>query len=300
MIMNSSIKDIMNQQKFKYLKRTLEAKKGGLSLKNNLILELIERTKNEKYLNKILLDLNYPLEISLLFSYLLWNGYFSSSHNLCYCNKNNLNEPEFLSFEVMSGQGTCVHFSYLLKDFLKNCKYSNAILINQLKNIDYPNIYFPDIKRNAILAEEKAPQNKILSKLLETIIGNHAFNLINDCGNLFIYDVTNLLYIPITDCTYSKIKGEDIQGTLHPDFSYIFNLDDSSIQTMDFFYQKERGFYYNKDEYKMKSQELLTKLNDNQDILNDCYQESYEDIKIASNVARRIKSKNNLNQSICK
>ena len=190
----------------------------------------------------------------------------------------------------MGGQGCCVHFSALLKDFLRACGYDSAILLNHLEKVDYTHIYFPNIQRKRENTSKVKPfLSKTFTKLWGYAIGNHAFNLINDSGNLSIYDATNLLYIPISDCTDDRIVGKFVHGKLHPNFSYIFNLEKESIQTLDLFHIGERGSYFDWIEYERKSEELLKRFGNNQDLLLSSYQDSCDDIAIVSDGIKKLK-----------
>lgn len=313
---NNFISDTVYQKKFEYLKKVLENENFGFSIKNNFILKSLIDSKIEYEHNyyfflhyypellssydKIIvnfaslvgqLELKDGLDISILFSYLLWNGYFSADQKIDYCGINNLNRFDFFGLEVMGGQGTCLHFSCLFKDFLNACGYDSAILLNHITKIEHE-IYSPNIVRN--IKEEKESETineKILKKIIGFLSGNHAFNLVNDFGNLYIYDVTNLLYIPISDCNDigSRIRGEFVQGILHPNFSYTFNLDRSSIRTLDLFHQKERGSYYSMDEYQGKSEKLMEDFANYQDLFQDSYRKSVDDISVVSDGVKRLK-----------
>ena len=309
------INDAIEQKKFEYLKTTMETENLGFSLKNNIILKTLLCTIDEYDQNyfflmhyypsvlssydKIIknfsdlskkLDLSDSLDVCILFSYLLWNGYFSVDKKLCDSSKDNLEIFDFFSLEIMSGQGVCLHFSYLFKDFLQACGYDSAILLSWLKKVDYHKIYFPDITRQMNQEHDKEIIiARFLKELFKYIGGNHAFNLINDHENLYIYDSTNLLYIPLSDCVGSKIQGEFIKGVVHPNFSYAFNLEYSSIKTLDLYHQKKKESCYSLDEYEVKSKKLLEKFGDFQNLFEDSYHESVDDILMVSDGVKKLK-----------
>ena len=312
---NDFIYDIISQKKFEHLKKMMQEEQLSVFFKDNCIVKMLIDSKKEYEYNYYVFVHYYPeilssydkvienfsvlsqqfglsdaLETSILFSYLLWNGYFSYGRDLHYCGINNLNRFDFFGLEVMAGQGCCTHFSYLLKDFLDVCGYDSAVLLNYMKRIDYSSIYLPDIDRKRIICGEKENiRDKFFRKISTKMSGNHAFNLINDSGNLSIYDATNLLYIPISDCVGYKVNGQFAQGTLHPDFSYIFNLEEGAIKTLDLFHNKERGSYFDLKEYEMKSEKLLKMFRNNQDLLLDSYQASSNDITVVSDGIKKIK-----------
>lgn len=312
---NEFFSNIIAQERFLRFKETLEKEQFDFSLKNNLILKFLLEAKKDYERNSFIfyynyfdvlvsydriiknfstlkskLELNDALDISILFSYLLWNGYFSSEKKLHYCSSKNLNKIGFLGLEVMEGQGCCLHFSALLKDFLRACGYDSAILLNHLEKVDYTHIYFPNIQRKKEnISKDKPFLSKTFTKLCVYVMGDHAFNLINDSGNLSIYDATNLLYVPISDCTDGRIVGKFVHGKLYPNFSYIFNLEKEAIQTLDLFHIGERGSYFDWIEYERKSEELLKRFGNNQDLLLSSYQDSCDDISIVSNGVKKFK-----------
>lgn len=56
------------------------------------------------------LKITNSLDLSILYSYLLWNGYFSITHVHNYSLKNSLLLPG-MPFELMSGNGVCLHYA---------------------------------------------------------------------------------------------------------------------------------------------------------------------------------------------
>ena len=145
----------------------------------------------KKLLNKMSilakeLNMNNSLELSILYSYLLWNGYLSKTHKHEYKeNEDNI----FLGMQftdISNGIGVCRNYSEMLKDFLNYSGFNSIILSN----------YFDE--------------EKVINKMLKSRSqkSNHAFNLIDDKG-LYIYDSTNqALYNLTRQNSVLLAKGE--------------------------------------------------------------------------------------------
>ena len=117
---NDFIYDIISQKKFEHLKKMMQEEQLSVFFKDNCIVKMLIDSKKEYEYNYYVFVHYYPeilssydkvienfsvlsqqfglsdaLETSILFSYLLWNGYFSYGRDLHYCGINNLNRFDF-------------------------------------------------------------------------------------------------------------------------------------------------------------------------------------------------------------
>lgn len=176
------------------------------------------------------LNLQNSLEISLLYTYLLWNGYFSKNKKLVYQSEDIVGIPGLYSYDIMSGKGVCLNFSDMLKDILLECNYDSSVIVNNC--IDPKNVkkcYRPNIKRNIKKSNSSSISFGFFRKYIDDIIGNHAFNLIKDNGGLYIFDSTNLSALRVENMNRaSKLAGSG-EYQLKPFLSYYFNNEDSRV-----------------------------------------------------------------------
>ena len=121
------------------------------------------------------LELTNSLEISNLYSYLLWNGYLSKNkQNISRTNKANLISGLYFS-DIMNVVGDCINHSDMLKDFLNRYGYNASSMINLADKKTTTN-YKPNIE------QQKARKGiDLYSFIMNPIIrkaGNHVFTLI--------------------------------------------------------------------------------------------------------------------------
>lgn len=130
------------------------------------------------------LNLTNSLELSNLFSYLLWNGYLSKTQEHKFQPEGRKLISGLFFADIMDGIGVCANYSDMLKDLLIHCGYPSAVIDNYIANG----------------IEILKPQ---------TI--NHVFNLIEENNKLYIYDPTNIYLLNIINSKYAKIlTGEGI------------------------------------------------------------------------------------------
>ena len=95
------------------------------------------------------LKINDALNLSHLFSYLLWNGYFSVTKEHRYNLNDRLMISGMYSFDVIKGHGVCLAYAELLANFLNTCD-KEASLLNCLvptKKGAVKMNYYPEIER---------------------------------------------------------------------------------------------------------------------------------------------------------
>lgn len=135
------------------------------------------------------------LGICMLYSYLLWNGYFSFNHNFTYGENTDI-ENNTYALNIINGQGTCLAISDLLSYILNAFNINNAILINKLNN------------------------------------NHHAYNLILS-DTSFIYDATNKLIFKIESINSSSNKDYYSDIDIERSYSFINNI--NGLHTLDLF-----------------------------------------------------------------
>ena len=179
------------------------------------------------------LQITNPLELSELYTYLLWNGYFSVTKAHTYTQKNRLLSAPRNSIVVMKGKGVCLEYSQLLSDYLKECGKKATTLVchvpTEKDKISYD--YRPDIERNISITKKE----KILSQLFSPIVkplsnhfGNHATTLIDDDRKTYIFDATNLSALNIVNSSKATLVNGTGEYQLKPTSSIMILNDRNS------------------------------------------------------------------------
>lgn len=141
------------------------------------------------------LNITNTLDICILYTYLLWNGYFSYNHEFIY-GDNLLDNYNTHALNIINGVGTCLSISDLLSYILTSLNIKNAILINKLNN------------------------------------NYHAYNLILDT-NSFIFDSTNELIFKIEGL--NKSTATNYTSNINIERSYSFINNKTGLHTIDEF-----------------------------------------------------------------
>ena len=157
------------------------------------------------------LHLEKVLDKSCLFTYLLWNGYFSYNKQHTYDIKNRYNIAGMFFLDLIPGGGVCLNYADALSKYLQVCGMESDILacrVSSLKKHDLG--YRPNIVRNQ--RKSTYPVSKLLMTSLSwftKIYGNHAVTLIKEQNRYLAYDPTNLLVLNIdNEKTASVVTGE--------------------------------------------------------------------------------------------
>lgn len=285
----------------KYLKQLCAA------IAHNVFEKEIQKTQNffqqcEYHFDNILnnfkvlsqeLKLENSLELSLLYTYLLWNGYFSKNNEFNYEMQNRALILGRFSYDIMNGNGVCLNFSEMLTHILNKCGYHSCILTN--KAIDpkkIKNDYIPSINRQI-----KKPDalNKFLPLMLKPIvnkIGNHAFNLIEENGKLFIYDATNLIFLEVKNKDLANLLVGQGEFKLSTEYSYVLNSN-KDYKTLDLLYEmKEFISPYSRKDYIVTSENSIELFDKNKQLLKDYHSQINNDIlKISETVEDYKKNK---------
>ena len=183
--------------------------KDNYKIYSQVLIEYRKILENYKKLAEEL-KVNDSLNLSHLFSHLLWNGYFSVTKEHHYNLNNRLMISGKYSLDVIKGSGVCLTYAELLANFLNVCD-KEAALLNSLVPTKKGTIkinYYPEIERKF----SSGKINHLLFssfmfflKPITKIVGNHAVTLIKDNSKMFVYDPTNLAVLKINDKNSASI-----------------------------------------------------------------------------------------------
>ena len=244
--------------------------------------------RNYKDLAEELLLVN-PIELSILFSYLLWKGYFSKNKCNVYKNDNILLPCHLYPYTIMDGWGVCLNHSVMLADYLNMCGVKAASLNSGMKQHNIHRTYTPPIERINLEPKKKFTLTSLFTKR-QTSNGNHVFTLIKEDKYFYIYDTTNLAVFDIKGSTKAKCIVANTYATLYPIPSYELIDNDISYKILNDFITTSdfRECPYQVDYFKFITEQSLETIMNNLGLVNDCYDESHEDIaKIAKYVKER-------------
>ncbi len=239
------------------------------------------------------IGLDNSLEICILFTYLLWNGYFSITKSNVYNDNNLASIQGAFSFDIMTGKGVCLNFSSMLRDFLIECGYNAANLLN-INNENRKINYRPPIKRKYVKNKttDKLTSYSLISKIKSKKYGNHVFTLIKEGKYVYAYDPTNLLLLNIKNINVAKLVNGEGTFKLKPYISHANNLPIESRRLLKRFYNMSRFENpYCEEYFSEMFDDLVNHLDRNKKILEKYYEWSLENIKVVAGTAKEYQSR---------
>lgn len=234
-------------------------------------------------------ELNFQnsLELNILFSYLLWNGYLSKDKEYKFSSNDKKNIPGLFFSDIMDGRGVCLNNTEMLKDFLVFNGYSSAIVQNYYNHKSKIN-YEIKIRRENDDIETKEKLIEILFKKN----ANHVFNLIEDNEKTYIYDPTNLSLHKVVNSYKSILINGSGEFKLFPYRSYMncdgieeIKLLDKLIKT------KESPVSYTKEDFISTSEVDLELIRSSSYLIEKFYNEARQNIINISNETNKIKKR---------
>jgi len=237
------------------------------------------------------LKLSRTLELSNMFTYLLWNGYLSKNKTNIYKIENRKEIDAFLFADIVDGASVCINHADMLKDFLIFCNHNAAMLLN-LITIRIDPFYEPDIDRNFAKILLSTRLRGITLTPIQRLLGNHAFTLIEENEKLYIYDATNLIFCAIDDINTAYVIHGFGDFNLKPYYSYLYANTDKEVATLDKLLTS-KNFYtpYHDEEFINITEQNIQLLNNNLSLLNDFHDEIKNDLINISNATTKIKKR---------
>ncbi len=230
------------------------------------------------------LKLDSSLDISHLFAYMLWNGYFSVNKEHSYKLQERLVLPGMYSFDVIKGKGVCLAYANLLSDYLTICEKESAIIGCKvpLEKGAISSNYAPEIERNVKNNLRSRVANRFLTFVLKgaiNIVGNHAITLIRDNDKLYAYDPTNLYALNIKDSSTASIVNGKGDFEIKPLTSAcVFPHSDCNHIYEDLFSDDIKPALTRKD-FIVSFEKLMEIIKDNISLLDDAYDNIHSDLE---------------------
>ena len=244
--------------------------------------------KNYKSLADELILIN-PIEVSILFSYLLWNSYFSIDKHNIFRNDNLFLLRRLFPYTIMDGAGVCLNHSILLTDYLNICGIEAATMETYIKKRHTKPSYVPPIKRNMTNTSRKVSLSSLFMDMAQK--SNHSFTLIKENECFYIYDATNLIVFNVKSPTKAKCMAMNINATLYPISSYEIVDNNMAYKTLNSFITTKtfQDCPYQIDYFKFITEQALEIIRQNVGLLDACYDENHADISTIAKYVRERK-----------
>lgn len=237
--------------------------------------------------------LNSSFEISQLFTYLLWNGYFSVTKKHLYKLRERLLLPGMFSFDVIKGGGVCLGYSELLHNYLDVCGKDSSILACEVptKKGAVSCDYRPKIKRNSDDNLSSKISNDLLVLFFGGIIkifGNHAITLISENGSMYAYDPTNIVALDILSSSKASIINGEGEFQIKPIETLITNPHSDPHRLYENLLSGNIQPAFTRKEFIFSFENLMELLNDNLALLDDAYDNIHKDLEFIDKQTNKI------------
>jgi len=235
------------------------------------------------------LKLSNSLEKSLLFTYLLYGGYFSITGRHEYKMEGRLTIPGFYSFDIFLGGGVCLSYSDMLTDILSSDGYHTSTIINDSLGVSN-RLYTPNIERNIANPKFCSRMFQFLIKGISKKTGNHACTLIMEDDKPYIYDPTNLTMF---ECVNNKVADSSLlvgDIKLKPYFSLVLGDSDTNYETIkNLCLRSDYISPYDRKNFIFTAEECVETFNANKSIFCDYYDDIMPEI---TDIVEDVKVKN--------
>lgn len=236
--------------------------------------------KTAKLINE--LGINDPFHASVIFEYLLWNGYFSKDNSLVYNLNNRKCNIAALGADIMLGNSVCLNNSDMLTKVLNEMGINSYTVAGSLKHCEGNLEYTLDIKRNIAFIEPNMLNiiDKIKALIFQKYVGNHAITMFEYDGNYSLIDPTGLAFLNFNGFLNAKYVGSDFDFIIKPYVSLILkyipkeNFKEIIIKT----YNQNSNLTV--DFVKEISEESLEICRNNSNLLADFHTENLNDIDV--------------------
>lgn len=230
------------------------------------------------------LNLNTSLELSHLFSYMLWNGYYSVSKKHEYKMNDRLMLTGLQSFDVIRGQGVCLAYSELLSNYLNICDKNAAILNCKVptKKGEIEQDYTPSINRNMKNDTYNTLFLKGLIPMLNFLTnkaGNHAVTLVEDDEKLYLYDVTNLFALNLIDESKASIINGKGEFDIKPLFTSLIIPNADPNLLLNRVINNKLGKRLDRNDYIYNFEKVISLVSENIKVLDDAYDNIHSELE---------------------
>lgn len=228
------------------------------------------------------LELTDPIEISLAFEYLLWNGYFSKDKTLIYEPEVQYNIPIAQGADVINGKSVCINNAEMLTRILKKMGFSAFIVPCYLKTKVSKNLtYKPNISRNQKSKLNFNPISAINNIVATKIVGNHACTLVKNKNKYIICDPTNLGFLYFNDLLKAKFACGNIEVKIYPHMLSKINgiNNDQTVKLFEDSFKSIKESKLTDKEVIEKSEKIISLCENNIDLFDMFHEKCKENIE---------------------
>lgn len=158
-----------------------------------------------------------PLEIKIIYEYLLYNGYFSIDKKFKFSTNDRKLNVHIPGADIIRGNGVCINISDLLKEIYNMYGFNSHVVTCSLEPTKTPSKYTPNIKRNVGKVDLGKP-NFFNAYLLKKYVGNHAITLVNYNNKSYLCDPSSLDFVSLKKNNNGEYLFHDIKTTLLPEY----------------------------------------------------------------------------------
>lgn len=219
------------------------------------------------------------LELSNLYTYLLWNGYYSYNKKNYYSMNGRKVILGLYSYDIFLSKGVCLNYADMLADLLNEYGFSSAVFLNKSNNSTFAVKYKPKFEANIIKPNIITTLTSFFTNPIINRLGNHAYTLIEDNNNYYIYDPTNITIFNIID----QFNARNVNGLgnsdINPFISYGVNIDNRRIDLLDrFMLNTEFNPIYDKDFFNNMFDSMSLDFMFNTSLFDEFYNDIQSDI----------------------
>ena len=150
------------------------------------------------------LKINNSMEVNVLFSYLLWNGFLSKDSLLVYDCENHICLENIDGISIMTGKSKCLNNAEMLKDLQNTVGYhANTVQLYMPPKIGIT--YSMDLPFNSNGKKELTKKERIKKFINGIELGNHLCTIVSDDYNIYMYDPTNNWFCELINTRLAKI-----------------------------------------------------------------------------------------------
>ena len=244
------------------------------------------------------LKVDDPVTASIIFEYLLWNGYYSKDNSFKFSTRKTISDFGCFGADIMRGYGQCLNIAHMLSDVLNKSGYRSYPTIcycNVPKIIGKKRKECPPIEQH--LVEENENVNEELEKKYEKILkalehiskrtGNHVIVSTEYEDIFFGSDPTNLCFVTYKSKRFTKAVNSNIKYKLKPLVTRIINTDRDNETRIIFENRKRshKGYpnFLDKDQIKQKYNEEVNFCDSKKGLLDEFHKDCLKDIDIVCN-----------------
>lgn len=169
-----------------------------------------------------------PISASIIFEYLLWNGYLSKDKKLVYSISGRINNTSVIGADIMRGKSVCLNNAEMLTRVLNDMNFEAYLTgCGIFPDKNKKREYIPSIKRTMV----KRPIDKFIENItypLGRLLGNHAVTLVKTDKGYYLSDPTSLAFVYMTDFLKARYIGIDLDMQIKPTCTFALGIGSNS------------------------------------------------------------------------